>query len=112
MSAGHVDRSAGRRVDDRGRPGRRRAGLRADDVAGLIGDTSFGITPRKGQFLVSEEAFGFESTVVPTPVLDGKGMLVTPIVFGGLLGPTAVDGTDKDECDSSIRSRPGPGRSR
>jgi glycerol-3-phosphate dehydrogenase len=74
------------------------AGLRADEVAGLAGDTSFGITPRKGQFLVSEEAFGVDRIVLPIPGPHGKGMLVTPIVFGGLLlGPTAVDATEKDD---------------
>lgn len=74
------------------------AGLRADEVARLVGDTSFAITPRKGQFLVSEEAFGVDRIVLPIPGPLGKGMLVTPIVFGGLLlGPTAVDGTDKDD---------------
>jgi glycerol-3-phosphate dehydrogenase len=77
------------------------AGLRADDVARLIGDASFGITPRKGQFLVSEEAFGVDRIVLPIPGPHGKGMLVTPIVFGGLLlGPTAVDGIDKDDRSS------------
>ena len=74
------------------------AGLRADVVAGLVGDRSFGITPRKGQFLVSEEAFGVDRIVLPIPGPHGKGMLVTPIIFGGLLlGPTAVDATDKDD---------------
>ena len=74
------------------------AGLHADEVAGLVGDTSFGITPRKGQFLVSEEAFGVDRIVLPIPGPHGKGMLVTPIVFGGLLlGPTAVDAIDKDD---------------
>lgn len=74
------------------------AGLRADDVARLAGDNSFAITPRKGQFLVSEEAFGVDRIVLPVPGPKGKGMLITPIVFGGLLlGPTAVDVTDKDD---------------
>ncbi|HET7169626.1 MAG TPA: FAD-dependent oxidoreductase, partial [Candidatus Limnocylindrales bacterium] len=74
------------------------AGSRADEVAGLAGDASFAITPRKGQFLVSEETFGVDRIVLPVPGPMGKGMLVTPIVFGGvLLGPTAVDGTDKDD---------------
>jgi glycerol-3-phosphate dehydrogenase len=74
------------------------AGLYADEVAGLIGDTSFSITPRKGQFLVSEEAFGVDCIVLPIPGPHGKGMLVTPIVFGGLLlGPTATDSIDKDD---------------
>jgi glycerol-3-phosphate dehydrogenase len=74
------------------------AGLHADEVASLLGDTSFKITPRKGQFLVSEETFGVERIVLPVPGPMGKGMLVTPIVFGGiLLGPTAVDIDDPDD---------------
>jgi glycerol-3-phosphate dehydrogenase len=72
------------------------AGIRADEVARLAGDASFEVTPRKGQFLVSEETFGVDRIVLPIPGPLGKGMLVTPIVFGGLLlGPTAVDGFDK-----------------
>ena len=84
------------------------AGLRADDVARLAGDDSFAITPRKGQFLVSEEPFGVDRIVLPIPGPMGKGMLVTPIVFGGLLlGPTAVDGADKDDrsVDPAERER-------
>jgi glycerol-3-phosphate dehydrogenase len=74
------------------------AGLHGDEVAAMAGDRSFAITPRAGQFLVSEEAFGVDRIVLPVPGPMGKGMLVTPIVFGGiLLGPTAVDGTDKDD---------------
>jgi glycerol-3-phosphate dehydrogenase len=74
------------------------AGLRADEVAGLAGDGSFRISPRKGQFLVVEETSGVDRIVLPIPGPLGKGMLVTPIVFGGLLlGPTAVDLVDKED---------------
>ncbi|MFN8518414.1 MAG: FAD-dependent oxidoreductase [Chloroflexota bacterium] len=74
------------------------AGLGADEVARLAGDGSFRITPRRGQFLVSEETFGVDRIVLPVPGPMGKGMLVTPIVFGGLLlGPTAVDIADKSD---------------
>lgn len=74
------------------------AGLRADEVAALVGDRSFSIRPRKGQFLVAEETYGVDRIVLPIPGPGGKGMLVTPIVFGGLLlGPTAEDGTDKED---------------
>jgi glycerol-3-phosphate dehydrogenase len=74
------------------------AGLRADDVARMAGDGSFAITPRKGQLLVSEETFDVDRIVLPLPTPTTKGMLVTPIVFGGLLlGPTAVDQDDKDD---------------
>jgi glycerol-3-phosphate dehydrogenase len=84
------------------------AGLRADEVARLVGDESFTISPRKGEFLVSEETFGVDRIVLPIPGPLGKGMLVTPIVFGGLLlGPTAVDITDKTDrsTDSSEADR-------
>jgi glycerol-3-phosphate dehydrogenase len=88
------------------------AGMAAGEVARWLGDTSFAITPRKGQFLVSEETFGVERIVLPVPGPMGKGMLVTPIVFGGiLLGPTAVDvddpadrSTDPAEAERIIAS--------
>ncbi|HEU4673921.1 MAG TPA: FAD-dependent oxidoreductase [Candidatus Limnocylindrales bacterium] len=74
------------------------AGIRADQVARLAGDDSFTLSPRKGQFLVSEETFGVDRIVLPIPGPLGKGMLVTPIVFGGLLlGPTAVDTDERDD---------------
>lgn len=74
------------------------AGLRADEVAALAGDPSFRLRPRKGQFLVSEETFGVDRIVLPIPGPLGKGMLVTPIVFGGLLlGPTAEDVESKED---------------
>lgn len=82
------------------------AGLRADEIARLAGDDSFAISPRKGQFLVSEETFGVDRIVLPIPGPLGKGMLVTPIVFGGLLlGPSAVDGIDKDDRSTDPAER-------
>jgi glycerol-3-phosphate dehydrogenase len=72
------------------------AGLMADAIASLAGDGSFTISPRKGEFLVSEEAFGIDRIALPIPGPMGKGMLLTPIIFGGLLlGPTAHDQLDK-----------------
>jgi glycerol-3-phosphate dehydrogenase len=84
------------------------AGLHADEIARRLGDHSFRITPRKGQFLVSEETFGVDRIVLPVPGTSGKGMLVTPIAFGGLLlGPTASDQSDKDDrsTDPATRER-------
>lgn len=82
------------------------AGVRADEVAALAGDTSFALTPRKGQFLVSERTFGVDRIVLPIPGPLGKGMLVTPIVFGGvLLGPTAEDGDDKADRSTTEAGR-------
>ncbi len=84
------------------------AGLWADDVARSAGDDSFTLRPRKGQFLVSEHTFDVDRIVLPIPGPLGKGMLVTPIVFGGiLLGPTAEDVDDKHDraTDQAGRQR-------
>jgi glycerol-3-phosphate dehydrogenase len=82
------------------------AGLASDTIARLAHDDSFRITPRKGQFLVSEETFGVDRIVLPIPGPSGKGMLVTPIIFGGvLLGPTAEDQEEKSDRSVSIDAR-------
>jgi glycerol-3-phosphate dehydrogenase len=79
------------------------AGLWADEVARLVGDDSFTITPRKGQFIVSENDHGIGQIVLPVPSKVSKGILVAPIVFGGiLLGPTAEDVTDKGDVSTTV----------
>lgn len=72
------------------------AGLWSDDIASLAGDTSFRLTPRKGQFLLSEDDLGIDHIVLPVPNAKSKGILVTPLAIGGILmGPTAEDQEDK-----------------
>ncbi len=72
------------------------AGLWGDEVANLAGDTSFHLTPRKGQFLITEEDHGVSQIVLPVPSKVSKGILVAPIIFGGvMLGPTAEEVTSK-----------------
>lgn len=72
------------------------AGLWSDDIAALAGDTSFRLTPRKGQFLLSEDDLGIDHIVLPVPNAKSKGILVTPLAIGGILmGPTAEDQEDK-----------------
>ncbi len=84
------------------------AGLGAGELARMAGDDSFRVTPRKGQFLVSEETFGVDRIVLPLPGPTGKGMLLTPIIFGGvLLGPTA-----EDQDDPTDRATDAAGRER
>jgi glycerol-3-phosphate dehydrogenase len=74
------------------------AGLRADEVARLAGDESFGIYPRKGEFFVFEPAEPLERILLPVPTERTKGVLVFPTVDGKVIaGPTAVDGEDKDD---------------
>lgn len=72
------------------------AGLWSDEVARMVGDESFTITPRKGQFMLIEESVPISNIMLPVPTKQSKGVLVSPVVFGGfLLGPTAEDQQDK-----------------
>jgi glycerol-3-phosphate dehydrogenase len=72
------------------------AGLHADDVARMVGDTSFGIYPRKGEFFVFE-AF-LDHILLPVPTKRTKGVLVFPTIDGNVVaGPTAHDQEDKDD---------------
>ena len=74
------------------------AGLFSDNIAGMISDESFNITPRKGQFIVTKEKVDITNIILPVPTKTSKGKLITPAVFKGhLLGPTAEDiGNKKD----------------
>lgn len=72
------------------------AGLWADEIARMIGDDSFTLIPRKGQFLLTEEQVEISQIILPVPTKISKGVLISPVVFGGfLLGPTAEDQADK-----------------
>lgn len=80
------------------------AGLHADDVAAMVGDFSFRIKPRKGEYLLLDKKAGktVNATVFQTPGIMGKGILVTPTVDGNLLlGPNATEVPDKDDTETS-----------
>jgi glycerol-3-phosphate dehydrogenase len=80
------------------------AGLYADDVARLVGDDSFEIYPRKGEFLVFEPPGGrpLAHILLPVPTKRTKGVLVFPTIDGHVVaGPTAHDQRDKN--DWSVR---------
>lgn len=76
------------------------AGLFADAVARLVGDESFAIYPRKGEFLVFDQHL--DQILLPVPGERTKGVLVFPTIDGKTVaGPTAVDLEDKH--DWSVR---------
>lgn len=80
------------------------AGLFSDEIAAMIGDTSFSIHPRKGEYILLDKDCGnlVSHTIFRTPNEMGKGILVSPTVDGNLLtGPTSVDMTDKSNKDTS-----------
>ena len=81
------------------------AGLRADEVAGLVGEPdAFRVYPRKGEFFVFAPPAGavLDRILLPVPTERTKGVLVFPTIDGHVIaGPTAVDGEDKE--DWSVR---------
>ena len=70
------------------------AGLDSAMVAGLASRPSFSIHPRSGEYLLFERDTGglVHSVVFQMPTRMGKGILVTPTIYGNLLlGPDAID---------------------
>ena len=69
------------------------AGGYSDRISAMVGDESFQIIPRAGEYLLLDKAEGsrVSHTIFQVPSKEGKGILVTPTVDGNLLtGPTAT----------------------
>ena len=80
------------------------AGFGSQKIANLIGDESFNIGARKGEYiLLDREAGDFVShTLFFTPTAKGKGILCSNTVDGNiLLGPTADEQYDEDTTTSN-----------
>ena len=76
------------------------AGIYSDKVAKMVGDDTFNVHPRRGEYILLDKECGniISHTVFVTPTKMGKGILVSPTVDGNLLlGPSAVDGNDKGD---------------
>ncbi|MFD0888789.1 NAD(P)/FAD-dependent oxidoreductase [Streptosporangium algeriense] len=82
------------------------AGLGADVVDRLFGYDRFTVTPRRGELLVYDKLARplADRIILPVPSSRGKGVLVSPTVYGNvLLGPTAEDLTDRTDTGTSER---------
>jgi len=81
------------------------AGGYSDRVAAMIGDTSFTIKPRLGDYLLLNRNQGYltQKTLFPCPdPVLGKGVLVQTTLWGNLiLGPTARDTYKAEARDMS-----------
>lgn len=79
------------------------AGVYADDVARLIGDDSFTISPRKGEYmLLDKQALCVGTVIFQPPSKLGKGVLVSPTVDGNIFaGPTAQDKVEKNDTQTT-----------
>ena len=80
------------------------AGVHSDYVAKLVGDDSFEVTPRRGEYMLLDRECGdlVSHTIFRCPSKMGKGILVSPTVDGNLLlGPTAEDIDDKEDTKTT-----------
>lgn len=80
------------------------AGLYGDRIeALLLGDASFQIRPRKGQFVVYDKAAAalLGAIILPVPTARTKGVVACRTVFGNVLvGPTAEEQQSRDDAST------------
>jgi glycerol-3-phosphate dehydrogenase len=110
LTGGHFDGEQWRLETSRGHLSTRQvincAGLYGDRINHmLIGESDFGIRPRKGQFVVYDKSARglLRSILLPVPTEITKGVVVCPTIFGNLLvGPTAEE--QESRSDASVDS--------
>lgn len=81
------------------------AGVYADTVAKMIGDDSFNIICRKGEYFLLDKAESekLNHIIFACPTEMGKGILLTPTVDCNVLaGPTSCDIPEKDDIDTTV----------
>ena len=82
------------------------AGIYSDKVASMIGDNSFKVGARKGEYILLDKVSGnfATRTLFMCPTKKGKGILVSPTVDGNLLlGPTADEQEDKEDVSTTMQ---------
>ena len=80
------------------------AGLGSDYLDQAFGYNRFHITPRRGELLVYDKLARtlIDKIVLPVPTSRGKGVLVSPTIYGNvMLGPTAEDLDDRSATGTS-----------
>lgn len=80
------------------------AGLQSANVADMLLENKFRITPRKGEYRLLDKSEGsmVNHVIFQTPTKMGKGVLVTPTVHNNLLiGPTSVYTSDVNDLKTT-----------
>lgn len=80
------------------------AGLGADVIDGMFGHRRFTVTPRRGELIVYDKLARrlVDKIVLPVPTSRGKGVLVSPTIYGNvMLGPTSEDLDDRSATATS-----------
>ncbi len=79
------------------------AGLGADVLDRLLGHDRFTVVPRRGELLVFDKLARpmADRIVLPVPTAKGKGVLVSPTIYGNvMLGPTSENLTDRADTST------------
>jgi len=83
------------------------AGIHADELSALAGDTSFTIHPRKGEYVLFDKAARKDmvnGVIFPTPSKTSKGILVCTTTHGNtFVGPNAQDQDDKEDTSVTVQ---------
>lgn len=80
------------------------AGLGGDEVDRMLGHDRFTVVPRRGELLVFDKLARdlVDVIVLPVPTAKGKGVLVSPTVYGNvMLGPTAQEVPDRADTSTT-----------
>lgn len=80
------------------------AGVYADKFHNMVSVDKIHITPRRGEYCLLDKETGshISHTIFQQPTKLGKGVLVTPTIHGNLLlGPTALDISDKEATNTT-----------
>lgn len=80
------------------------AGVYSDKIARMVGDDSFNIIIRKGEYYLLDKAESskLNHVLFACPNEMGKGILLTPTVDNNVLaGPTALDIEDRTDVDTT-----------
>ncbi len=80
------------------------AGLGADVIDRLYGHDRFTVVPRRGELLVFDKLARplADRIVLPVPTAKGKGVLVSPTIYGNvMLGPTSEELVDRSDTSTS-----------
>lgn len=80
------------------------AGVHADEINNMVSAHEIRIQPVKGEYLLYHNALAgtFRRTVFQAPSAAGKGVLVSPVIFGNIFaGPNATPVADKDDLSTT-----------
>jgi glycerol-3-phosphate dehydrogenase len=80
------------------------AGLGGDVIDRVLGHDRFTIVPRRGELFVFDKLTRpmANTIVLPVPTEKGKGVLISPTIFGNvMLGPTSENLVDRTDTSTS-----------